>query len=203
VLTLLDAQLRELRRNIRAGRRRLHRFIDMENPAVGADVERPARCEAEAAQNTVGGRNLFRRIREDRVVGLDVLGELPVFFCAIDAGREVSDVELPDGLAALTERLAFGRSTTSERFREPGEHDGAVALEVRKSIGLSVGPRKVEGRRWIADLQFRRRRSAEAGEPGHGRKRDAGRKREGGAHLHGAMVTDGRPLKCGGKGGRD
>ena len=167
VLALLDSQLRQLRRDIRAGRRRLHRFVDVENPAVGADVERPARCEAQSAQNTVGGRNLFRRIREDRVVGLDVLGELPVLFRVIDAGREVSDVELPDGLAALTERLAFGRSTASERFRKPGEHDGALALEVGKSIGLAVRPWKVEGRSRIADLQFGSRLSAEAGEAGH------------------------------------
>jgi hypothetical protein len=59
VLALPDSQLRQLRRDIRAGRGRLHRFVDVEDPAVGADVERPARCEAQAAQNTVGGRNLF------------------------------------------------------------------------------------------------------------------------------------------------
>jgi hypothetical protein len=125
-----------------------------------------------------------------------VLRELPVLFRGIDAGREVSDVELPEGLAALTERLAFGRSTTSERFWKPGKHDGALAREVGKSIGLTVGPWKIEERGRIADLQFGTRLSAEAGEAGHGRECDAGRKREGGAHLHGAMVADGRPLQC-------
>ena len=104
----------------------------MEDLAVGTDVEGPAAGEPFRAEDTIGLGNVLRRIRQNRVVRLDVFGKLLVFFRRVDTRREVRDVELPDGFAALTERLAFGRSTAGEGFREPGEHDGAFALEVGK-----------------------------------------------------------------------
>ena len=72
--------------------------------------------------HAVGSRYLFLGIAEDGIVRLDMLGELLVRLGIVDAGGEIDDVgEGPDVVAALTERLAFGRSTTGERFREPGE----------------------------------------------------------------------------------
>jgi hypothetical protein len=61
-----------------------------------------------------------------------VLSELLVLLRGVDTDREVRDVELPDRFAALTERLALGRSAAGEGFREPGQHDGAFTLVVGK-----------------------------------------------------------------------
>src|SRR5204863_2550308 len=54
---------------------------------------------------------------------------------------------------ALTERVAFGRSTTGERLGEPREDD-RLALHVRELVGLPVGPWQREIRGLIARLQF-------------------------------------------------
>jgi hypothetical protein len=103
----------------------------------------------------VGGCDFLLGIGEDRIVGFDVLGELLVRLGIVDAGGEINDVgEGPDVVAALTERLALGRSTTSERFREPGE-DNRLALIVGETVRLAVGARKHERRRDVAGFEDR------------------------------------------------
>ena len=74
--------------------------------------------------HAISGSYLFFGVAEDGIVRLDMLGELLVRLGIVDAGGEVDDVgEGPDGVAALTERLALGRSATGERFGEPGDDD--------------------------------------------------------------------------------
>jgi hypothetical protein len=111
--------------------------------------------------DAVGPGNRLLGIAEDGVVRLDVLCELLVRLGVVDAGGEVDDVvEGPDVVAALTERSAFGRSTTGERFREPGEDD-RLALVVGQTMRLAVGSRERERRRNVAgfeDRNARRRR---------------------------------------------
>ena len=58
-LLFRDTELRQLRRDILPGARRLHRLVDVEDLAVGADVERPARGDAQPAQDAVGSRDLL------------------------------------------------------------------------------------------------------------------------------------------------
>jgi len=71
-----------------------------------------------------------------------VLGELLVRLGIVDAGGEIDDVgEGPDVVAALTERLALGRSTTGERFREPGQDDG-LAFQRGETVRLPVRTRE-------------------------------------------------------------
>jgi hypothetical protein len=50
-------------------------------------------------------------VAEDWVVRLVHLGELLVVLWGVDANHVIRDVVLPNQIAALTERLAFGRST--------------------------------------------------------------------------------------------
>jgi hypothetical protein len=59
-----------------------------------------------------------------------VLCERLVRLRVVDADGVVGDVELPEGGAALTERLAFRCSSAGERFGEPGQHDGVLAFVV-------------------------------------------------------------------------
>jgi hypothetical protein len=102
-----------------------------------------------------------------------VLGELLVRFRVVNADGVVGDVELPEGIAALTERLAFGGSPTGEGLGEPGQHDGALAFVVGEFVRLAVRSLKVEWRRNVADLQLGTRLSPEADEGGSERERDA------------------------------
>jgi hypothetical protein len=83
-----------------------------------------------------------------------VLGKLPVGVGVVDADRVIGDIELPDGIAALTERLAFGRSPARERFREPRQHNRAFAAMIRQLVHTAVRAREVEPRRFVADLEL-------------------------------------------------
>jgi hypothetical protein len=101
----------------------------------------------------IGGGDFLVGIAEDGIVGYDVLGELLVRLGIVDAGGEVDDVgEGPDVVAALTERLALGRSATSERFGEPGDDD-RLSLVVGETMRLAVGSLERERRRDVAGLE--------------------------------------------------
>ena len=128
--------------------------VNVQDPAVGPDVERPARREGMLGiDHAVGGCDLLFRIGEDGIVGFDVLGELLVRLGIVDAGGEIDDVgEGPDVVAALTERLALGGSATSERFREPGDDD-RLPLVVGETMRLAVGSLEREGRRGVAGFE--------------------------------------------------
>ena len=148
-LFLRDAELRQLRRDI------LRRRSTSSPPCRCGGSCRPVRCRTSSAiatpnrpMHAVGSRRptLFA-IGEDRIVRLDVLGKLLVGLGVVYADGVVGDVELSDGIAALTERLAFGRSPAGEGFREPREHDGALALVIGELMGLAVGARQVEAGR--------------------------------------------------------
>jgi hypothetical protein len=106
----------------------------------------------------VGGCDFLFGIGEDGIVRFDVLGELLVRLGIVDAGGEIDDVsEGPDVVAALTERLALGRSTTGERFREPGDDD-RFAFVVGQAMRLAVGSRERERRRDVAGFEDRNER---------------------------------------------
>jgi hypothetical protein len=101
----------------------------------------------------IGGGDFLFRISEDGIVRFDVLGELLVRLGIVDAGGEIDDVgEGPDVVAALTERLALGRSATGERFREPGDDD-RLAFVVGQTMRLAVGSLEREGRRDVAGFE--------------------------------------------------
>jgi hypothetical protein len=67
-----------------------------------------------------------------------MLGELLVRLGIVDADGVVRDVELADGVAALTERLALGRSAAGESFREPGQDNGTLAAMVGELMHAAI-----------------------------------------------------------------
>ena len=154
LLPLRDIQLTKLRDHVGTRRRRLHGVVDVEDLSVGCDVERPSPREARRPEHAVLGGDFFRDVAEDWVVRFVHLGELLVVLGCVDANHVVRDVVLPNQIAALTERLAFGRSTTGERLREPREHDCLLAARLRQRVSLAVRSRRRERGGHVTNLQF-------------------------------------------------
>jgi hypothetical protein len=125
-------------RDVHTSCRGLDALVDVENSSIRPDVKRPARCEAHHAEHTIGSGSFFRGIGEDRIVGADMLGEFLVRLGVVHARREVGDVECANRVAALTERLAFRRSSACKRFGKPRQHHGALAFEIRERVRLAV-----------------------------------------------------------------
>jgi hypothetical protein len=168
----LDAQLAELLRDVGAGGGGADGLVDEEDLAVGPDVESPAvRDGPGGVDDAVRRGGCLGRIREDRIVGAQRLGELLVRLGVVDAGGEVVDVELPDVVAALTERLALGRSTAGKGFREPGE-DHRLAAELRELPRLAVRADEREVGSCISHLQLHSRLPGGQRRPGQSDRRE-------------------------------
>jgi hypothetical protein len=184
-LPLGDTQLRQLRRDVLAGRRRLHRPVDVEDLPVKSDVERPSVGESHLGSHAVSVAHGLRRVCQDWIIRFNMLGEFLVRLGVVETDGVIGDVELPDGFAALTERLAFSGSATREGFREPGEDDRALALVVGKLMRLAVRPLQVERRGHVAHLQLGTRLLAETRNDGPQRERSACRQGQQCAEFHG------------------
>src|SRR5262249_49579862 len=160
LLLFRNLQRFQVRDDVLAGCGRLHRLVDVRDLAGRIDVEGVTTREL-ALRRRVGGNHAVRkghllvRVREHREVGVLFLGERLVVGQGVDADHEVRRVELPNQSPALTERVAFGRSTGRERLREPRQHD-PFALETAQGVGLAVSGLKGEVRRLITDLEFGR-----------------------------------------------
>lgn len=83
---------------------RVHLLVDVQDPAVEADVKRPPRREwLIIVHNSVGAGDRFGGVAQQRIVDTKRLRECLVGFRRIDANRKMSDVEAPDLIATLTE----------------------------------------------------------------------------------------------------
>jgi hypothetical protein len=148
----VDAELHQSPCHVLAGGRRLHLAIDEQDAAVPADVEGVPGRESES-ENAIGAGRLFRRIAQDRIIESQRLGESAVLLGPIDAGGDVGDLEFPDLVSALPERLAFGGSSSRECPGEPGKNDGALTLELGQAMDSSVRAGKREARSRVSDIQ--------------------------------------------------
>lgn len=98
--------------------------VDVEDLAVGADIERPTGGEGLPFRHHAVCRGGFTLgIAEDREIDAELLREPPVGVRLVDARGEVRDVESANGAAALPERLALCRSTAGESLGKPHEDD--------------------------------------------------------------------------------
>ena len=155
LLLFLDFQGFEAFEHVGASRRGTDLLIDVEDSAIGPDVKRPAVCERSLLVDyTVRTRDVLLGIRQYDVVRVDARSELLVGFGIVDACSERDDIlKRPDTVAALTERLAFSRSSPGESFGEPGKHHG-LAFVVRQLVDLAVGALERKLRRLVTNLQF-------------------------------------------------
>ena len=99
-----DAQLGELGGHDFPLRHGIHLLVDVEKAAVLPDVERPpGRERLVFIDDSVGLRDGFRRVTEQRVIDTERLRKLPVGLGCVDADRKIRNVELPNRIATLTE----------------------------------------------------------------------------------------------------
>jgi hypothetical protein len=100
----VDSELGELTRDDRTLCRRAHMLIDVKDPAIDANVEGPSRRERLILiGDTIGGRDLFARIAQERIVDAERSRKRSVRLRRINAHREVGHVERSDFVATLTE----------------------------------------------------------------------------------------------------
>ena len=85
-------------------RRGIDLLVDVHDPAVEADEERPARRERLIfVDDAIGLCDGLGRIAQERIIDAERLRKRLVGFRCVDADGEVRDVEAPDVLATLTE----------------------------------------------------------------------------------------------------
>ena len=91
---------------------RVDASVDVEDLALGVDVVGPAVRQCTLRRyDPIGLRDTFVGIAQDRIVERKGFGEFLVSFDRVTARSEGVDRKSTNLVAALTERLAFGRST--------------------------------------------------------------------------------------------
>jgi hypothetical protein len=139
--------------------RRFDGLVDVQDLAVFSDVVRPATRHASFVETTKRFGNCFFGIAQNRIVDIETFGKVGILFDTVDAGGEVSHVKFTDGVAALTERLAFLRSATGKRLGIPGDHNRLFPLELFAGVGFAVATHHLELGSVVADGNFRVGRS--------------------------------------------
>ena len=85
-------------------RRGIHLLVDVHDPTIKADEERPPRRKRLVfVHDAVGRRHRLGRIAQQRIVDAEGLRKRLVGLRRVDADGKVRDVEAPDFLATLTE----------------------------------------------------------------------------------------------------
>lgn len=128
---LRNTELCELGGDVLAMHRGAYLLVDIENPSIEANVKGPTRSERLIlVDHAVRGRDLFGGVAQQGIVHCQRLRKRFICLSWIDAYREVRHVELANRIAALTERLAFRRSSSSESLGKPGEHHNLLAFVI-------------------------------------------------------------------------
>ena len=92
-------------------RGRLDVLINVQDLATGTNEKGPSlRHGSLFVHDAIGRCEFLTRITEDGIVELERLGEIAINLRCIAAGRKKGDIEIPQRLATLTERLALGCS---------------------------------------------------------------------------------------------
>ncbi len=114
-------------------------LVDVLNLSVVANDERPSfRNRSTFVHNSISLRDFFSRVTQDWVVQFKAFRKGCIFFDGVTARCKISNFERFDFFAVRTERQAFFRSATGERFRVPGHNDGLLSFEFRQLVRFPV-----------------------------------------------------------------
>ena len=103
-LILCDAQFFQFSGDVLAVRIRFHFLVDEQDFAVRADVNRPAKRNLTfRGHDAIGFGNFLGRVAEDGVIEFERLSKLGVDVFCVTTSCKISDLELLDGVATLTE----------------------------------------------------------------------------------------------------
>ena len=120
-------------------------LVDVEDLPIFANIVTPAKWKSSfLSDHAVGFGHFSSGVAKNRIIEFELFCKPRVVFIRIATGGKVSNIKLPDGIAALTERLTFERSATSERFGEPGDHNRLLPFEIGKFVRLAVASGKLE-----------------------------------------------------------
>ena len=110
------------------------------NLTITSDIEGPPERDLPLFSHyAVFSRDFFSRIAENRIVKVQRFCKFCVGLDGVAACGEVGDIVLSDLTAAVTQRLAFLRSTAGESFWEPCQHHDFLLFEIGEGILLAVG----------------------------------------------------------------
>ena len=144
----------KLRDDIFAVSTRFDLLVNVQDLAVLSNIVGPAIRQSSRTQAAESGGDGFVWIAKNRIVKIQALCKLGVFFDRVTTGSEVSDVEFAQSFAALTERLAFLRSSPGKGFGVPGDHKRLFAFELFVCVRLSVASDHLEIRDVVTNADF-------------------------------------------------
>ena len=111
-------------------------LVDVEDLSIAPDIKRPPgnrRCG-----HAVRFGDLLGGVTQNRVVHTERLRIRLIGFLGVGADGKQRGIERVDILAALTERLAFRRSTRAERLHKPNENHRLLATEIGQAVRPAV-----------------------------------------------------------------
>ena len=107
--------------------------------AIFPNEDGPAsRIGSVCIHDSVSFGHFLAGITEYGIIEFQAFCELGVFFDRITARCKNGNVVFPKCFAALTERLAFGRSARGGCFRIPRDDDGLFVLEFGQFVRFAV-----------------------------------------------------------------
>jgi len=125
--------------------RDIHFLVDVQNAPVLANVERLTTWDLDrSVVDPKRRRDLAVRVAQNWKIEFQFLGEAGVGIDRITTGRKVSDIELTQQLAVLTERNTLFRSAASERLRIPGNHHWLLAVKLGQRICFAIAANEFE-----------------------------------------------------------
>lgn len=136
-LPLVNAQLFQFRGEVGTSASGTDTAVDVKDLAIFADIKRHPGSKP-SLKNTVSICHFPHRIAQDRVVELQGFCKFCVGFYVVAARSEISHLKLLNLFAALTERLAFGGSSTGEGLGIPGNYHHLLILVIGKLISFAV-----------------------------------------------------------------
>ncbi len=147
VLGFLELQLAKFLGDILTMRTDFHLVVNVGDLSLLVDEECCPTGKRPILDKSIRLGHFPARITQNRIVKLQFFCESGIGFDVVATRSEVCDVKFAEDFAALTERLALGRSAPGKRFRKPGDHDSLLPFEIGQFVFLAVAADQFEAGR--------------------------------------------------------